>query len=648
MNEADLRDIIAGSIEKLKPGLTLLKKEQYIPDDCGTRSFIDLYAKDFQGRHVLIELKKNDATARQAIHEVNKYVERIKGYFGSKDEEIHVIIASTNWKELLLPFSRFSSDTSFSVEGLMVHLDETLKDFTVETIEPLPITEGRVIAPWHNVNWYVDKNSLEKGIASIENCYSQKGIKDYTITIFHIKTSKSDQRQARMCEIIEGLQQMGITQIDEKRLSNLPTYEYIAYVSLQTLKKDICLKILSKDIDTFESTNEIISNMEGEEEILSYLHDCVEALEPRSEYDYYDIGYPAKFSLFLDNPENELIEIKRYGIFTRNKLLTDDTIISELRGEDGSTGQKIKKNINMQINAHVINLKQYITDSLSENPVWKNQILRIIDEIKEEFPDAEIDVSVFNPCTGVFTVYYALAKENGMLHIPTYTIKVKIPDIKRVYFGAIMDNGFAINLKDILKKYYDGELGNLLILTTCGGRDERDNDIMEDMGLSYKSFRCDINGEVRKYFILKDDKWKDFTPVDPIILFEQYLEKNEKLVHQIMSKFQPRDKGFMFDASPADIQLDKKVDVKLFEKKEEYFASTFQECDICTCSFENEKYMIYGKIHDESCWVCMCADCFKAFGEGIGLGFGQLYLKNKKGWLLVGGSEKSNNDLKNV
>ena len=41
--ESALRDLIAQNIHKLKVGLQLLQKEQYIPNKHGTKSFIDLY-----------------------------------------------------------------------------------------------------------------------------------------------------------------------------------------------------------------------------------------------------------------------------------------------------------------------------------------------------------------------------------------------------------------------------------------------------------------------------------------------------------------------------------------------------------------------------------------------------------------------------
>ena len=113
MKESALRDLIAQKISQLKPGLTLLQKEQYIPGKHGTKSFIDLYARDEKGRHVLIELKRSNIAARQALHEVSKYVEQVKQHFGAKDSEIFAIIASTEWGELLLPFSRFCEDAGF-------------------------------------------------------------------------------------------------------------------------------------------------------------------------------------------------------------------------------------------------------------------------------------------------------------------------------------------------------------------------------------------------------------------------------------------------------------------------------------------------------------------------------------------------------
>ena len=229
MKESLLRDLIARKVHKLKPGLSLLQKEQFIPSEHGTKSFIDLYAVDEEKRHVLIELKRSNTAARQAIHEVNKYVERVKQYFGAKDSEVHVIIASTEWTELFLPFSRFYADASFSIEGIQIDVSEDENDFQVRPISPLSIMQGRFIAPWHNVYWYADSNSFQQGITAIEAAYQQKGIDDYVIVKFHLPDPSMSDKHYSVLKAEGAEQQHNV----EKAVHSFRVNEYIAYTAVK-------------------------------------------------------------------------------------------------------------------------------------------------------------------------------------------------------------------------------------------------------------------------------------------------------------------------------------------------------------------------------------------------------------------------------
>lgn len=133
------------------------------------------------------------------MKEVNKYVERVKQYFGANDSEIHVIIASAEWAELLLPFSRFYADAGFSIEGIQIDVSEDNLGFQVQSVSPLPIVQGRFIAPWHNVYWYADSTTFQHGIAAIEHAYQQKGIDDYVIVKFYLPDHYTlDERRAAL------------------------------------------------------------------------------------------------------------------------------------------------------------------------------------------------------------------------------------------------------------------------------------------------------------------------------------------------------------------------------------------------------------------------------------------------------------------
>ncbi len=639
MKESALRDLIAKQINKLKSGLTLLQQEQYIPSEHGTKSFIDLYAKDEKGRHVLIEVKRSATASRQAIHEVNKYVERVKQYFGAKDSEIHVMIVSTEWAELLLPFSRFYADVGFSIEGIQIDVSEDNIDFQVQPILPLPIVEGRFIAPWHNVYWYADNNAFQQGIAAIEHAYQQKGIDDYLIVKFYLPDhSTLDERRAALQAQVASLLNVAKSELSDSLLDvSIPVHEYIAYTSVQMLSKDKCLQIISCDKDKMEEVQELLPSME-EDEALCYLHESVESVEPSPQSDYYEIGYPAKFSKFREFQNCTSLGIIRHGIFLRNTVLTDDVIYSELEGKDGLTGQKFKKTVDMQNLAHVKGLKEDIAAALEVNPVWRNHILQIIEEIKSEFPDSKIDIYVFNPSTGVFTIYYALTKENGYLYLPNYYILVKNPNETRLYFGALEANGSSTSFPQLLQKYYGGNLTALLMAVTWGGKDERDSDIVEDLGAQYRSYRSDLSdGKITEFFTLRDGKWYPCEVSSPDGLFNAYVEKNQTLVNQIFFKMYPRDKGAFFDYSNADISLEKYVDRATAKKRNIYYSGAPDVCDICGFPLSHERFMVDGAVQGNIPWANMCAECFCAYGVKIGWGHGQLYEREAGKWLLVGG-----------
>jgi hypothetical protein len=635
MKEPQLRDLVSLNISKLESGLTLLQKEQYIPNEFGTRGFVDLYAKDEADNHVLIELKRSNTSSREALHEVTKYVEGVKRHFGVKDDEIRVIVASTEWTELLVPFSRFAEDATFSLRGYEVIVTDDNSNFDAKPVQTLPLSQGRFIAPWHEMYWYADESSFENGICSIQSICQEKGINDYVLAKIYLSNElNAEERKAAMRASVA--QMIGIDESEVSSFPEIPVYKYIAYVGLQLLTKEKYMQILSSDSSAIEEVRECLHDMD-EEEALCFLHESVKAMNPRPQCDSYEIGYPAKFEKLINGPSCEILSIIRNGSFSKNTLLSDETIISELRGEDGSTGQRFKKSVFISNVAHTKILQREIASCLSENPIWRTHILRIIDDIKIEFPDSEVEVSIYNPCTGIFTIYYVATKENGVLYIPSYHIIVQTPSDTRMYYGALEKSGEALSFTKILDKYYEGNLNTLLFSLTWGGKDSRDSDIVEDLGVQYRSFRCDVDGENRTFYALRDNKWRACGPVNPIGLFFQYLEHNEKLVRQIVTRIQARDMGAFFNLGSSPLSLDELVDMDRAEKHRVYYANAPLECDICSCSLENEKYMIDGKVQDYGVWACMCSDCFNSFGENISWGKGQLYLRNNKGWLLVSG-----------
>jgi hypothetical protein len=508
---------------------------------------------------------------------------------------------------------------------------------TASEVSLLPFSQGRLIAPWHDVNWYVGAESLDKGIASIEACCKVKWIEDYVTVVLRASKPTTSERQATMRSVIltmAGNQAPATTPA-------LPTYEYIAYFAMQILTAEQYLKILDRDPSQFVDERESIESMSPDEAIQT-LHELATAAEPRPRNDFYEIGYPAKFIKFTEMLDFEVHEIRRYGKFARNTLLEDDVILAELSGETGFTGQRLKRTVKVANRAQMASLRSDIANCLDQNEAWKYQVLRVLDDVEKQYPNAEIHVSVFNPATGILTLFFSTSREDGPLFLPEYSITVCDPAPVRMYYGGLQEDGYPLTLRQLLNKYYEGELWGLLVTMTWGGRESRDTEIVQDLGLGYRSFRCDKEGESRRFFYLRDDRWQPSDPIDIFKLFAEYVHKNEKLVQQIVTKLGSRSDGGMVDGTSVEQLLDEKADIKRGKKQKRFFIGAPEECNLCSGPLSEEKYMIDGKLRSHSAWACMCGDCFGFEGAGIGWGVGQLYRREKDAWLLVAGFPPDN------
>ncbi|MDE1480567.1 endonuclease NucS [Xenorhabdus bovienii] len=225
IKENELRDLVCEKISILGNDLIFLNKEQYIPNTLGTRGFIDIYAKDKDNNHVLIELKRSNQAVRQAMHEVIKYAEGVKSHFGANDDEIKLIIASTEWDELLVPFSSLTYNTSLSIKGIKIHLNSN--EIAAEAIEPLKYNKGRFISPNYEAFWYKDEGSLDKGISSIQKTLKAAGINNFLLSILKAPKPITSPSKERRKEVL----------IEIARLSNIETkdtspelFTYIVFI----------------------------------------------------------------------------------------------------------------------------------------------------------------------------------------------------------------------------------------------------------------------------------------------------------------------------------------------------------------------------------------------------------------------------------
>lgn len=652
MLEAPLRNLLASHISVLGADLEVLKIEQYLPSSIGTRSFVDILAKDGRGRWILIELKRSNASSREAIHEIYKYVEAVKTHLGARDDEVRAIIVSTEWKELLVPFSRFSYDTSISVTGVKLLVDEASGTLGAEPVEPLPMSAGRVLSPWHAVSLYLSESRLADGIASYDASCQAKGITDYVMVQLKAAADFHERAvyaTAHNLNVIREIRREPSQEDLADVASRMKRLDHMIYFVPQLQSAEDYLRMIAADPETYEEAKEFPKSMEGDE-LLCTLQEYALDATPRVDRDYLEIGYPAKFKNKIIETEGWTVEyVHRRGSFARNLVLSDDTILGEIAGEAGTSGQRLKRSISLADRAEMSQIIKDVSECLPNNPVWASMIRTQLEEAKNNFPAGTVDVSVFAPSTGILTLLFATTKDDGVLYVPSYGLSVYVDgNPVRIYVGELVSGDpeprSPTTFLDILKRYYGGDIGNLTMSMTWGGYEIRDIDILDDLGLAYSSFRCDIVGEERRFFRVINGRWKAAEATNHFSKFNEYLEMNSELLRTIYFKLAPRT-GPICDGSSANQRLANEIDEECVSRGR-YYEESPESCDLCLVPLAEETFISDGRVDGQVAWANMCADCTVYHGAGIGWGTGQLYRREPDARLLLvaGGSPDDNEE----
>lgn len=549
--ESELRDLIYNKIEIISHDLTVIEKEKYIPNTIGTRGFIDIYAKDKNNNHVIIELKRSNQTARQALHEVIKYAEGIKSHFGATDGEIRIIIASTEWTELLVPFSHLVHKSPFTLEGIKINLDN--ESITTENIAPLSYNRGRFISPYYSVYWYKDETSLNKGVSSIKKIFKQSGINNFLLTVFNTKKPIPSPSKERRIAVIKKMANLGNMDFIDHETEH---YSYIVFLSIQAISSEEQLDTIkiTKSEEIYNDVLFSISDLD-EDQKSDYLYEYTLDLEG-AHYDDFEIGSPAKFSLYFNTDNILFNKIIREGFFSLNENLTDEIILNELKGNKGNSYHKLKCEVNISDKKQLNILKENIQLLLENNQAWQNQILQIINELEKKHPESFIEIDIHHPRTALFSIYYTIKHdiEDG-IYLPYYLLSVKDKnnnDIKNFY-GCLQNNNESLSFDELIEKHYDGNISNLIYTMTWGGSDERDEEILDDAGLCYMSFFHDIVNDKR--YSLINNKWRNENVKSILEIFHEYVEKNHGLINDLVNEVSFFDQGSIFSAPNIDTHI---------------------------------------------------------------------------------------------
>lgn len=486
ISESVIRDNLISKLNVLSKNLTYIDKEVYLKNAKGTRGYIDILAKDDIGRYVIIELKRSGASSREALHETLKYFEGIKENKSLKDDEVVIYIVSTEWGELLVPFSKFVSEVKINIKGFKLEVNNFGVPTHAYEISPINVKNSRRLHKQCKICLYSTQVNREKGRASIESAFQQKGIEDYILVL--LNNNKYD------------------------IFSDMPLMIYIA---TQELSEEEYIEIIKKDQEVYDQFISVKDSYieDGEEYYNSLIQVCaVDDAKPWVYADYIEIGYPSKFNhKLLQDEEWNVEKLLRYGRFKNNDLLDDAVILDELKGNAGENKSRYIKNFDSSNNASIDVVKKELRVCLADNKIWLNGLLNAMDEIIS-FKDGEKwFVEIHNPMDTLNSIYRSHQEfellpndeglKNSLKWIPSYRMFCESDEKAIMYIGMLEDNNNRIGLLEYFSKFYNGQVDSYFLKYSATGYNKNDINEARELGFDYANFKVELDkSELNRVF----------------------------------------------------------------------------------------------------------------------------------------------------
>lgn len=455
MKESDLRDHLKVNLELIEDGLELVDDEFYLKNRIGCSGFVDILARDKQGRLVVIEIKISKHSEREAITELFKYIALLKQNMSLKDSEIRLFVISTDWRELQIPFAEFHAQTTYNTYGLKVEVDENAFPILIEQVELPILPVGRKLLPRHWLQVYRNKTDRDERSNEYAEKITDRGIKNFVIVHFHFDYI--------------GFRQYGFYFAQQEE--NLELYKEI-------------LKSVSPE--RYEEICEYTADFSDDEDILNEFADAATDMI-RVPGDEIEIGSPEKITGYLDKKLWVIDRINKYGIFEADIRLTDSQILTDLCGFTGSSYTWYIATVKLSDSSHLEEVLNGYDECLYHNDKWRQSIRDYIDYFKTKDINSTMHINIFNP-ENILESLYTWSKYRDSSYVPNFTLIIDDPVKKEleVFEGIISSRDVSPHsLDDIIREFFDGEPSNILLYAHLHSVLAMNRDIMDSLSLAY-------------------------------------------------------------------------------------------------------------------------------------------------------------------
>src|ERR1022692_380751 len=372
--EAVIRDAIARELELIEPGMSLVRTEFPLPNSEGSRGAVDIVAYDRYNQVVVIEIKRSNTTAREALHELHKYTELLMAELNVAPEDIRCILISTQWAELTRPFTSYVRNSAFNTLGLSAYVNDDATDIRLTPVAPLD-----------------DPVSVRLTTASEILLYSEE-----------VNRDKAFQKISPLLDEIGCPSHIGIRL---NRELPFPGFPFGLYLVLGTIMpEDPAVRVLDYLCDDVPD-----DSLEANGDVWEYRALCHLNSQSLGLAEDIEIGYPEKFRYLTSTQGKwQITAIERAGAFKAQRAILSDSVISEIVG--GGTGLSVtffRKRSSPRFTGAWKASTVDALNMLSGNDFWAQALRLWIDEFEAEQHLDDVLFHIYNPTNFLKPFAYA-------------------------------------------------------------------------------------------------------------------------------------------------------------------------------------------------------------------------------------------------
>jgi Endonuclease NucS len=612
-SEAAIRDYLAEHLDIIEPGLTLVDKEFYLRNPRGASGFLDIFARAPNGQLVIIEIKRTNSAAREAIQELHKYAALLRERYLIKEIEYRLILLSVEWSDLLAAYSEFTRTAPYEIWAGRIVLGENGLPIHIERVEPIAVAAARRIAVRHFLWRFPDVAAAKQAVSPIAKFMQAAGLRDFVLI---------------------------------ESQSNNPAIadKGFLYFAQQELRFDEYMTLIERNLTEaqIEEFRESIAELSEEEDRIAEAADAVWLTRSSAPYrdvgsDDAEISHPEKARCWFDAGAQAWVHVHRFGRFDDERI-TDEMIIDEIVGEGGESDYRLRITAQTDSPPQMSALAERVENIFFFNSDWRGAVRDLINYAERTGP-ATVDLVAFSNDDILRSIAAAAFGYPG--YLPMLRLDIRRRDSMERFIGLPEWDGTATNFDRIIGAYFEGDRFGYFITAHFGENRGMNHDIMNDLGLHYRVYREGETGpervRVQGSRIIVDSR-----PIRGSV--STMIGENVDEVHKIVALFMEHDTGFgrtiqdflNSDWQVAERKMEAAVKAEARPTDVTYWMGEIDMCNRCGHPFAPLRFMV-DAILANGAGANLCAKCFFEVGTGLGTGRGQLYEATKKGWLHIAG-----------